>query len=670
MRRRAGSGEAFPLASLGWLSWIQLGAWLWWLVALPPSRIAALFSFLPVHSGSGLLMLVGGALVFCVPPRVASAIALAVLRPCIDPDPPASSGLPGFLLRNLSPHFALAILVGFLVTGMALSPQDPSAPIVALVMGLVVALVVRALFKQGGLRKLTFLEAEEFRARTMEIARQGGVRLNGVVVFQHRHFHQANAFAHRLTRYIAVSDRLIRNLTKREVDAVVAHELGHLRGWPGIYLPNLYWMYLPIYFAFWVVMRSTSDFESAEPFIAFPAVVAVIVSAYICRSRELSADVRSARVSGDSHGMIAALARIARLNREPAAWGRIEGLILTHPSLTTRALSLAARFQFPPSRALAIVADPDTLEGGPAAAASRYPIGAQSPHGEVAFSQTAKTAHIQRSILVFPVCLVIPVFALTYAVYGWLPAGGFFPQDAVFLLGLPLVLWSTFRLSFWWHARFVEKMTRRIGAHLPAESEGDFVGLLPADAMQPVQGFYSWDLGRLNLSGDRFVYVGERARFSLPRDAIVSIETIAGPLAWSRKHGVLVRWQGGSFIVQTLKAGSRREAAQLQREWSAWWKADGGVPPLAQASPELALPDLPVLDSQPPSRGLRLMSAVPQLGGVLLFGSLISFLRTDKWLWNLLAILAAAFLYVVAVSPMFIASGSRRDAALGPAPHP
>jgi hypothetical protein len=129
-----------------------------------------------------------------------------------------------------------------------------------------------------------------------------------------------------------------------------------------------------------------------------------------------------------------------------------------------------------------------------------------------------------------------------------------------------------------------------------------------------------------------------------------------------------VRWQGGSFIVQTLRAGSRREAAQLQRQWSAWWKAEGGAPTLAPTSSEPALPDLPVLDSQPPSLGLRLLSAVPQLGGVLLFGSLLSFLRMDKWLWNWLAILAATFLYVVAVSPVFIASGSRRDAASEAAP--
>src|ERR1035441_10411096 len=103
LRRRAGSRGASPLASPGWLSWIQLGAWLWWLVALPPSRIAALFSFLP--ASSGYLMLVGGALVFAVPPLVASAIALAVLRRDVDPEPPASGGLPGFLLRNLAPDF-------------------------------------------------------------------------------------------------------------------------------------------------------------------------------------------------------------------------------------------------------------------------------------------------------------------------------------------------------------------------------------------------------------------------------------------------------------------------------------------------------------------------------------------------------------------------------------
>jgi Zn-dependent protease with chaperone function len=656
LRRRAArrANHSAPLPAVVWVSWIQLGAWMLWLVALPPGAIVTLLSDVPLHSE--YLILAAGAVAFCIPPLLATAIFMVVLRRGADPN---SDGFPGFAAASLLLELPLTIWVGFALTGMALFTQYPRAPVVGAVMGLAIGVIVSALVRRGGLKGLTLLEADELQARARQIAQQAGVKLNGLVVFRHRHVRQANAFAHRRSRQILVSDRLLESLTKREVDAVIAHELGHLRGWSGSFPPKLYWAYLPTYFAFWLVLSPTGMFAGLEPYIAIAAVGALLFSAQLSQGRELVADARSAQMNGDPHGMIAGLARLVKLAGHPTSWGKLTGLILSHPSLDRRALALAARFGFPASWALAIVADPDALERGTAAVVSHYAITGSSPYGDVTFSQTAKAVHILRSAWLFPGCLTLQVFAITYAVLGPHGTGGVFPYTGAFLIGLPLVLWTSFRLHFWWSGRFLKKTMQQIALRLPSGTRGDFVGLLPGDAMEPVQGFFYWDLGRLCLDGDRMEYTGERVRFSLPRSAVSSIEIVAGPLAWRRRRGILIRWHDGCFIVQSIKGGSRRDAAKLERQFSAWWKGVGSAAPSGQESAGMAPPDLPAMQRPTPS-GLRvLLAAVPQVLLMLLAGCTVSLLFTGDFGLGMLAVPQAAFLYLVAIGPSLISPGRR-----------
>ena len=71
------------------------------------------------------------------------------------------------------------------------------------------------------------------RERLLDLARCLGVRVRDIRSFPGRGQKVANALQIGLLprlRYVLVSDHLLDHMTEREVDSVLAHELGHARG--------------------------------------------------------------------------------------------------------------------------------------------------------------------------------------------------------------------------------------------------------------------------------------------------------------------------------------------------------------------------------------------------------------------------------------------------------
>jgi len=652
--KKASAAGATPQIK-GWLTWIPALTWVCWLTAIPPGSISDLFSDL--ISRHLYLGLTAAAAVFCLPPLFASALAASIARPRKKEDSEGSSRF-GMQILQLALELPLMILAAFVVQGLSmLEDHSADATIAGCVLGIGIALTASWFVKQSGVRGWTLLDTEEFRARALEIARRTGVRLNGVMVFRHKHFRQANAFAYRQGRHIVFSDRLLESLSKREVDTVVAHELSHLNDGPLQFPPKVYWAYLPVYVASSTVLVSQGVMHAGEPFLALVALAATLFAAAVSRKREYRADAWSARVMGDPHGLIAALSHLHKLAEEPVSGGRIDGAILTHPSLTQRALALAARFRFPSERAMALVNDPGLLERGSPAAETRYSIGSKQPFGEPLFSQTAKAAHLIRSSWLFPALLVAQVVALFCIATVW--DAGWLAKSVFLLCGAPCSLWCAFHVASWWHTRFLNQMAERISANLPTGSQGDFAGLWPGSAITPVQGFFAWDLGRVALSGDRLIFTGERARFSLLRTAIVSIEAVAGPPSWIRKHGILVRWPGGSFALQMVNGASRRDAAKLLQEWNTWWMAGWDTPPGAESLSGDNLLRLPALPPRPPTGTPAIAAILPYL--ILIFGATFGFCSlSGTGAPAVLAGATAVVLYLIVLWPALIVARNRK----------
>ncbi len=90
-----------------------------------------------------------------------------------------------------------------------------------------------------------------------------------------------------------------------------------------------------------------------------------------------------------------------------------------------------------------------------------------------------------------------------------------------------------------------------------------FVGFSPTDAVLLWDGESDWDVGMLATTGDALAYQGDRMRWSLPREAIQSVDASPGP----EPARVLVQWRLGPAEHGTLALAPReaRTIADMER---------------------------------------------------------------------------------------------------------
>lgn len=620
--------------------WIMLATWLFWLLRLSPTRVADFTSNL-LWPQLPLRLVLGSAL-FLLPPLVASALVEGLLG---NRSGRMGGGLAGWLRRTLPSDAPIVVLAGFLLVGLGMSRSDGRAPVLGLAAGLAALAGLALLGNKVAFSFFRPLESGEFHDRVFDLARKAGVRLRGVSLWQGASPEEANAGALLRAGRIVIADSLLALLSKREADAVVAHELGHLRGLKLLFVPSLVWYYLPFFFPFQVVPWADTLLVECEPWLPFLALGMVFLASRIRRGNEFQADATGAQITGDPEAAIAMLARISKAHRDPLEWSRPAGWILTHPSVRDRVLGLAGRFRIPAPRALSLLENPGALE--PDQEVAHYAVASDS--GWV-FSQSAENVHRLKLYLVSTGALACLLFGWAYAV-SWLLAGrGALVETGLFLPGLPALYWLWRQVGRWWDRRFLKGMLRLAGQRLPGQDQDAFVAFRPGHSMYIAQGRFAWDLGRLSLRGDRLAYMGGRVRFSLPRGSVLRIEAERARIGrswWNR--GVVVAFQGGSFAIQTpLHARSGPRAAALATQLHGWWKQEVTAPETDPAFADLPYPDLPALPPEPPVRP-----------GAVLWGaffpfltSLVLYLMLPGGFLNALALLATPVFYLVMVAPL------------------
>jgi Zn-dependent protease with chaperone function len=511
--------------------------------------------------------------------------------------------------------------------------------------------------RQGGFRALVSGDLFE---RVSAIAKTAGAQLNGVFILGNRRSAESNAFA--TSKGVVMLTRgLVENLTRREVDAVVAHEVGHLRGKH----PSLQLWLLVAYFVIVIPLGTLVPRSGPAALLGslpiFP-IVYVLVAARVSQRHEYDADARAVALTGDPEGKIAALARLRRLSKSPVDWGGIQGSILSHPSMRQRVLALGNRFGVPPERALAILSDPDTVDAGsPAPEGSpavprRYILPAEVQDTAMVFTSSAKATYVQWVYWPMQVILVAILAAVAYLAQRTMPFG----RNVFFLFAsIPAAAWLYLRVANWFDVLFRRWLESRIRRRIPSAENAIFVGLLPGEDLRPYEiGFYEWDLGLLSLDSGCLTYSGERTRFSLPRAEITGFAIRKGPLAWDRQHAVLVRHTGGAFLLKRPGSSWWRER-RLEKKLTAWWRGEtwrGETTSLETAGVEaLPRPDLPVLAfTSPPRR--KMVWAVAKQTAVLFFGTLLALsvlmrLSGDNAIYSVL-VFVVPLTYILAVLPM------------------
>jgi Zn-dependent protease with chaperone function len=377
------------------------------------------------------------------------------------------------------------------------------------------------------------------RERVFALAERAGVRVEQLFVLAARDARLVNAFALQ-GRRVLLTDTLLEQLSRREVDAVIAHELAHLR----FRHPQL----LSLSLAATIGVVFPLGLPLGAWAFALAGCAAWQVTLGLSRWFELVADRQAVAWTGDAEAQITAIMRISRANDFPLDWGPWTGLVLTHPPARARALALARRGTLPGERAEHLLAAPEVAQdGGPYEVNTVTPIAgsAARTRGLLATAWTSFAASTLAAVLVVQIARLSPtrwpepLLLAAGAAAGWLVMLAVFDRGAV----------AAYRV---WRG----PLAKRLGA----DDRARYVGLSPGAEPRVYEGFSDWDVGFLSADARGISYRGERVHFTLPRDRIRDIELVPGLPGWIAAPRVAVGWRddAGAAHVLTVRAADAR----------------------------------------------------------------------------------------------------------------
>jgi Zn-dependent protease with chaperone function len=196
------------------------------------------------------------------------------------------------------------------------------------------------------------VKASETRNRALAIAKRMGVKLQRVYVVPAGRGHLTNAFAGGGS--IFLTDNLGKQLDKREIDSVIAHELGHLiSGHTRKKLLQTMAIYAMTTLLLFVFRRILTQIRpTLEVLVIFAPLAAFY---FLSRKHEFEADRKEVEFTGDPETAIRALAGIYTLSAAPVRYSRFAEIFSTHPSLERRARAMARWGEMPADRVAEIL---------------------------------------------------------------------------------------------------------------------------------------------------------------------------------------------------------------------------------------------------------------------------------------------------------------------------
>jgi Zn-dependent protease with chaperone function len=453
------------------------------------------------------------------------------------------------------------------------------------------------------------LTTGELRDRAFFLASQLRVKLQQIYLLPPSKSRMANAYA-RSGRSILLTHHLLSHLTRKEVDAVIGHELAHIKkDHPrllGFALLGGYAVVAFPYFAFSPPPQWKPLFDLL--FVAVP----LLTYYFVARRFEFIADATAVGVTGDPESMITCLAKIHRLNSLPLHWNRWSEKFLTHPSTLRRAQAIARVANLSNERIAQLLAEPVPSSGHLQIASDVslfYPLATSGSIAQKVFSTEFKQSISLRSyLLLFAVVAALPALLLRICDLLNLLNSEFLVFVLSLLISIALLLVLLNFLSFLGASRLASRMLSRAEAEgvIPPELlRGDaalLVGLSPGPAPRIFEGNYSWDAGYLFFSGERLCYVGEESRFSLCRDHVVAVELGPGFPGWFRARSLYIVWRNPEsgfsaiFNVRPLAVRSvlamNRALDQLAHRIATWRAASVPSPAISSPCEELPVPQV------------------------------------------------------------------------------
>ena len=438
--------------------------------------------------------------------------------------------------------------------------------------------------RRAGRHRLQPVIEGELLARVRQLAARAGTTVKSVQLIVGGEDLPA-AFA---TRFhdILLTGGLRATLSRREVDAIVSHELSHVRR-PSLVAPrgSAFLMAGAVVLA--VLVPTSLEWM---PLLLPPA---FLLHRAIRRRNEFRADADAAAWSGDPEAMITGLVRVTRSHGMPLEWPRWVKPLMPHPSTVERVRALAARAEIPEARfqeLLAVSADPP---------AERYPVSGSSAPAGAAFSPE------QRKRLNLKLTLMALAIPIAFGV-----AAPFIGYIAALLIGA---------LTACLLPEWVLLRTRGRARRLLCGRPGVFCGFSPSVEPRLYDGSFDYDWGFAAFEGECLVFRGDRSTWTVTRGEVEQVWLAGGPFNWLPRPAVGFRLKSGLAIClrpfdSSFGPAAPRAAAALLKQATEWHTA-------AQAGSAAASSfDFGSLQGQPPPRYTwrTLLRGVPRYAGITL----------------------------------------------------
>jgi heat shock protein HtpX len=424
-----------------------------------------------------------------------------------------------------------------------------------------------------GLKKVALTQGELFD-RAQFIARRCGVAVKRVLVFTSPQ-DLPSAFAQRNTGSILLSDRLLRLLSRRETEAVMAHEAAHFRPLQKAVVSGA-----PMLALFTILVGSF--WPEGRLFTPFVPILSLLGWRALRRMQEYDADSNALSATGNPEGLITALTRISAVSGMPLHWGPAAGLFLPHPPMTARFRSIARKAGIDAARLEEIVSAAGVIPALPGFAS---PFDTLQPDGLLSVHRERLATRMTLLSKVFPILAGVALAAVERILM----------PDALTLI-VHFAAWCAAAMLVFWAAYEIiaGSERRRLRNQLPeAHREGSFFAAVSTGA-EPryYEGLYHYDLGMVRIEGGSLSFAGTRCSFSIASSEARRVRLGSGARHWTPRKTVCIEYEldGGTTGLVALQSlerwfwpGTSAAAQQLFSAVTHWSKSEDL--PGAPASP-------------------------------------------------------------------------------------
>ena len=359
--RRSATAEEVWGRHLRFLYRLLNVVWLIWLPIYFFSGVGEIIAFLFGNDRRGVGQVVNVAFYF-IPPVIAMFLCHFASRRVYQQVLPVDWS-PRQVVRQAIIAHALSLVPLFLViVGMHTFAKSARLAALYLIVGFTGFVVLSQNMGRLLGSRLHALTSGDLRNRIFDLAQVAGVKLRQVYVLPETSAQLSNAFA-RSDNSVMITNSVLKNLSRREVDGIMAHEIGHLQAQ---HLKQKATTTVAVIIAANVVgilIVKFANLQNASPLVFAAAVgVANLVVFFGSRRNEREADAIGVSLTRDPEAFISGLARLARLNLVPLHSGGWGQSLDTHPATMRRFEEIAKAHGISESRLRELVTDVSPLQ--------------------------------------------------------------------------------------------------------------------------------------------------------------------------------------------------------------------------------------------------------------------------------------------------------------------